>query len=185
MSASWTAVVVRAPRPRKARQVAAVIARSSLLPRTATRPASRSPRTGEVPGRAAGRGGRGSAQASTAAQAAATARAATAVPRLSRHDGHAWHLHIDHGDDAGWGDWFLAAGALALAQILTEHGRVTWGACEASNCGNFYLGTGPGSPRRYCSPTCASRARVAAHRRRRREAGSADGPGHADGPPAR
>ncbi|MFB7409902.1 CGNR zinc finger domain-containing protein [Streptomyces sp. NPDC056202] len=107
-----------------------------------------------------------------------------AAPRLSRHDGHAWHLHIDHGDDAGWGDWFLAAGALALAQILSEHERVTWGACEASNCGNFYLGTGPGSPRRYCSPTCASRARVAAHRRRRREAGPAVGPGHADGPPA-
>ncbi|MBX9399436.1 CGNR zinc finger domain-containing protein [Streptomyces sp. TRM72054] len=93
-----------------------------------------------------------------------------AAPRLSRHDGHAWHLHIDHGDDAGWGNWFIASSALALAQILSEYGRVTWGACKASNCRNFYLGTGPGSPRRYCSTTCASRARVAAHRRRKQEA---------------
>lgn len=92
-----------------------------------------------------------------------------AAPRLTRHDGHTWHLHTDHGDDAGWGNWFLASSALALAQILSEHGRITWGACQASNCRNFYLGTGPGSPRRYCSTTCASRARVAAHRRRRQE----------------
>ncbi|MFG2901800.1 CGNR zinc finger domain-containing protein [Streptomyces zaomyceticus] len=98
------------------------------------------------------------------------------APRLSHHDGHAWHLHVDHGDDAGWGNWFLASGALALAQILGEHGRVTWGACEATNCRNLYLGTGPGSPRRYCSPTCASRARVAAHRRRKQQAAPAEGP---------
>ncbi|GAA2261366.1 CGNR zinc finger domain-containing protein [Kitasatospora cystarginea] len=90
-----------------------------------------------------------------------------AAPRLSRHDGHPWHLHVDHGDDAGWADWFLAASALALAQILSEHGRITWGACAAPNCRNFYLGIGSGSPRRYCSTTCASRARVAEHRRRK------------------
>ncbi|MEU6300076.1 CGNR zinc finger domain-containing protein [Streptomyces erythrochromogenes] len=92
-----------------------------------------------------------------------------AAPRLTRHDGHPWHLHTDHGDNAGWGNWFLASSALALAQILSEHGRITWGACRATNCPNFYLGTGPGSPRRYCSTTCASRARVAAHRRRSKE----------------
>ncbi|MGV9270083.1 CGNR zinc finger domain-containing protein [Kitasatospora sp. NPDC003701] len=89
-----------------------------------------------------------------------------AAPRLSRHDGHPWHLHVDR-SDAGWADWFLAAGCLALAQILTEHGRATWGECAASDCRNLYLGTGPGSPRRYCSTTCASRARVAEHRRRK------------------
>ncbi|GAU68128.1 hypothetical protein SSP35_06_02160 [Streptomyces sp. NBRC 110611] len=90
-----------------------------------------------------------------------------AVPRLSRHGGHPWHLHVDRGDNATWDNWFLAAGALALAQILTEHGRVPWGECAAPRCRRFYLGTGPGSPRRYCSSTCASRARVAAHRRRK------------------
>ncbi|MFJ9949797.1 CGNR zinc finger domain-containing protein [Kitasatospora sp. NPDC091207] len=90
-----------------------------------------------------------------------------AAPRLSRHDGHPWHLHVDRGD-AGWADWFLASSALALAQILTEHGRATWGECAAPTCRTLYLGTGPGSPRRYCSATCASRARVADHRRRKR-----------------
>ncbi|GAA2388381.1 hypothetical protein GCM10010420_09540 [Streptomyces glaucosporus] len=91
-------------------------------------------------------------------------------PRLTDHGGrHTWHLHADRGEDAGRADWFLASGALALAQIITEYGRATWGECAAPGCSTLYLGTGPGSARRYCSATCASRARVAAHRRRRRE----------------
>ncbi|MFD6967571.1 CGNR zinc finger domain-containing protein [Streptomyces sp. NPDC059949] len=89
-------------------------------------------------------------------------------PRLTRHDGHPWHLHVDRGEGGGWGDWFLASGALALAQLLTEYGRIAWGACAADGCGRFFLATGPGSVRRHCSTGCATRARVAAHRRRRR-----------------
>nr|WP_319018524.1 CGNR zinc finger domain-containing protein [Microbispora sitophila] len=91
-----------------------------------------------------------------------------APPYLSRHDGHPWHLHVDRGEKAGWDEWFLASSALALARILSEYGRVTWGECAAANCSTFYLGTGPGSARRYCSAACASRERVAAHRRRAR-----------------
>ncbi|WBB57794.1 CGNR zinc finger domain-containing protein [Streptomyces sp. WMMC500] len=91
-----------------------------------------------------------------------------ARPRLSRHGDHPWHLHVDRGEDAGWADWFLASGALALAQLLTEYGQPPWGECAAPDCTVLYLGTGPGSARRYCSPACASRTRVAAHRRRRR-----------------
>ncbi|WP_033255176.1 CGNR zinc finger domain-containing protein [Kitasatospora phosalacinea] len=87
------------------------------------------------------------------------------APRLSRHGGHSWHLHADR-EDAGWGEWFLASSALALAHLLTEHGRPPWGECAATGCRTLHLHTGPGSPRRYCSPTCASRTRVAAHRRR-------------------
>ncbi|MEU5212938.1 CGNR zinc finger domain-containing protein [Streptomyces sp. NPDC020742] len=94
-----------------------------------------------------------------------------ARPRLSRHGGHPWHLHVDRGDEAGWAEWFLASSALALAEILTAYGRLPWGACASSRCGRLYLGTGPGSARRYCSTACASRERVAAHRRRRREGG--------------
>ncbi|MEU7551875.1 CGNR zinc finger domain-containing protein [Streptomyces sp. NPDC044571] len=90
-------------------------------------------------------------------------------PRLTRHDGHPWHLHVDRGEEAGWGAWFLASGALALAGLLTEHGRIAWGACAAEGCGRLFLGAGPGSARRYCSTACATRVRVAAHRRRRRE----------------
>ncbi|MFI6144194.1 CGNR zinc finger domain-containing protein [Streptomyces sp. NPDC051109] len=91
-----------------------------------------------------------------------------APPRLSRHDGHPWHLHVDRGEQAGWGEWFLASGALALSRLLTEYGRIAWGACAAEGCGRFFLGTGPGSARRYCSTSCATRVRVAAHRRRKR-----------------
>ncbi|MET9960540.1 CGNR zinc finger domain-containing protein [Streptomyces sp. NPDC006326] len=90
-------------------------------------------------------------------------------PRLTRHDGHAWHLHVDRGEGAGWGAWFLASGALALSGLLTEHGRIAWGTCAAEGCGRLFLAAGPGSARRYCSSACATRARVAAHRRRRRE----------------
>lgn len=91
-------------------------------------------------------------------------------PYLLRHGGHDWHLHVDHGDDTGWGSWFLASSALALAQLLSERGRPAWGPCAASGCPSLFLDTGPGSPRRYCSSTCATRARVAEHRRRRRTA---------------
>ncbi|MFE5805224.1 CGNR zinc finger domain-containing protein [Streptomyces sp. NPDC056491] len=103
-----------------------------------------------------------------------------ARPRLTRHDGHPWHLHVDRGGEAGWGDWFLASGAFALAQLLTEYGRIAWGACAASGCGRFFLATGPGSARRYCTGGCATRARVAAHRRRKRDEHGREGRGRSD-----
>ncbi|KPI02278.1 protein of unknown function DUF1470 [Actinobacteria bacterium OV450] len=96
-----------------------------------------------------------------------------APPRLTRHDGHPWHLHVDRGESSGWGGWFLASGALELSRLLTEYGRIAWGACAAEGCGRFFLGTGPGSARRHCSRACATRARVAAHRRRKRAEGAA------------
>ncbi|MGW6915937.1 CGNR zinc finger domain-containing protein [Kitasatospora sp. NPDC054939] len=116
----------------------------------------------------------GESDADRAAVALNETLAAHAVaPRLSRHDGHPWHLHVDR-EGAGWADWFLASSALALAQILTENGRPAWGECAAPDCRTLYLGTGPGSPRRYCSTTCASRARVAEHRRRKQAHTSSD-----------
>ncbi|NJQ06368.1 CGNR zinc finger domain-containing protein [Streptomyces lonarensis] len=83
-----------------------------------------------------------------------------AVPRLSRHDGHGWHLHVHH-EQAGWAGWFLASGALALAGLLSEHGRAPWGECGAPGCRRLFLGTGPGAAQRYCSQACATRVRVA------------------------
>lgn len=91
-----------------------------------------------------------------------------ARPRLSRHDGSPWHLHVDHGDDAGWDEWLAASGAHALAQLLSDHGGIAWGVCHAHNCSAYYLAVGPGPARRFCSATCSSRARVAEHRRRKR-----------------
>ncbi|WP_211658237.1 CGNR zinc finger domain-containing protein [Phytoactinopolyspora halophila] len=96
-----------------------------------------------------------------------------ARPRLSRHDGSPWHLHVDP-DDAGWGTWLLASSALALAMCLQEHGRITWGRCEASGCRRYFVGDGRGGARRYCSERCANRARVARHRSRLRPADARD-----------
>ncbi|MFF3315911.1 CGNR zinc finger domain-containing protein [Streptomyces sp. NPDC003035] len=79
-----------------------------------------------------------------------------------------WHLHVDRGEDTGWADWFLASSALVLAQLLADHGRITWGVCAAARCSTLYLGAGPGSAQGYCSAACASRERVAAQRRRAR-----------------
>jgi len=97
-----------------------------------------------------------------------------AWPRLSRHDGSTWHLHVDRADDARWDERLLASGAYALAQILGEHGRPAWGVCHAHDCSAYYLDVGPGLGRRYCSSTCSSRTRVAAHRQRR---ATGDNPG--------
>lgn len=89
-------------------------------------------------------------------------------PRLSNHDGHTWHLHVDSHDDAPWAEWLAASSALALAQLLSERGRAAWGQCAAPGCSTLFLDTGPGSPRKYCSPTCATRDRVARHRAKRK-----------------
>jgi predicted RNA-binding Zn ribbon-like protein len=94
------------------------------------------------------------------------ARAAR-TPRLTSHDGTTpWHLHVDSGDDAPWGEWFLASSALALAVLLADHQRVPGGLCASNTCRRPYLDLGGGSPRRYCSSRCATRERVAAHRSR-------------------
>ncbi|MEV0385368.1 CGNR zinc finger domain-containing protein [Nonomuraea sp. NPDC050643] len=88
-------------------------------------------------------------------------------PRLTSHGGTtSWHLHVDSGDDASWGEWFLASSALALAVLLADHQRVPGGLCASGSCGRPYLDLGGGSPRRYCSARCATRERVAAHRSR-------------------
>ncbi|MFB4271740.1 CGNR zinc finger domain-containing protein [Nonomuraea sp. GTA35] len=89
------------------------------------------------------------------------------APRLTSHEGtSSWHLHVDSGDDAPWGEWFLTSSAMALAVLLADHQRVPGGLCASGSCGRPYLDVGGGSPRRYCSSRCATRERVAAHRSR-------------------
>lgn len=87
-------------------------------------------------------------------------------PRLESHGGQtAWHVHVDRAD-AGWGDWLLASSALALATVVTETQAPPLGVCAAHGCDDVYPAHGRGRPRRFCSATCASRARTASRRAR-------------------
>ncbi|MYZ36245.1 CGNR zinc finger domain-containing protein [Streptomyces sp. MnatMP-M17] len=88
--------------------------------------------------------------------------------RLSSHDGLTiWHPHLDSTDDAPWGEWFLASSCLALTVLLWNRQRPPGGICASSTCWNVYVNQGSGLPRRYCSRRCATRERVATHRRTR------------------
>ncbi|MDT8914307.1 CGNR zinc finger domain-containing protein [Amycolatopsis sp. PS_44_ISF1] len=86
-------------------------------------------------------------------------------PRLTAHDeGFGWHLHVDAADEGPWGAWFVTSSALALAGLLAERQGPPGGLCASPPCGLPFAHLGGGSPRRYCSPRCATRERVAAHR---------------------
>ncbi|WP_181771044.1 CGNR zinc finger domain-containing protein [Amycolatopsis pittospori] len=88
-------------------------------------------------------------------------------PRLTDHDaGFGWHLHVDADDDGPWGAWLVTSSALALAVLLADRQAAPGGLCAASGCGKPFAHLGGGSPRRYCSTRCATRERVAAHRRK-------------------
>lgn len=86
-------------------------------------------------------------------------------PYLSDHDGAPWHLHASPAD-ADWASWLGARTALALALIIGEGGFARLRLCEADDCAVVLLDTSRNHTRRFCSPTCATRTRVAAHRAR-------------------
>jgi len=136
-------------------------------------PAAAAPR---VPAAAGGRGAAGPGVPVAAQGRAADAVAgrvnrlldrAQAPPRLSNHDGTAWHLHVT-ADEAPWADWLAAVAGLGLARLLAEDGVARLGRCAAPSCRRVFAGGLRNHPRRYCSPTCANRGRVAAFRARRR-----------------
>jgi predicted RNA-binding Zn ribbon-like protein len=90
-------------------------------------------------------------------------------PRLTTHGGaFGWHLHVDGSDDAPWAEWFLTSSCLALAVLLAERQAPPAGICESPSCGRPFVNVGRGRPRRYCSASCGTRERVAAHRGARR-----------------
>lgn len=95
-------------------------------------------------------------------------REGTGPLRLSSHDGRSpWHPHLDSDDEAPWGEWFLASSCMALTVLLWEGQRPPGGLCSSPSCGDVFLTVGSGPERRYCSRRCATRERVAAHRRAR------------------
>ncbi|RZQ59987.1 CGNR zinc finger domain-containing protein [Amycolatopsis suaedae] len=88
-------------------------------------------------------------------------------PRLTTHGGSwPWHLHVDRDDDGPWGEWLLASSSLALATLVADRQLPPGGVCAARGCERVFAAAGSGSPRRFCSTRCATRARVAAHRTR-------------------
>ncbi|MGF7236501.1 MAG: CGNR zinc finger domain-containing protein, partial [Frankia sp.] len=65
-----------------------------------------------------------------------------------------------------WTSWFAGSSALAFARLMVDRQVKPGGLCAAVGCGTPFADLGRGDPRRYCSPRCATRERVAAHRRR-------------------
>jgi hypothetical protein len=89
-------------------------------------------------------------------------------PRLTTHGGGSgWHLHVDGSDDAPWAEWFLTSSCLALAVLLAGRQAPPGGFCQSPSCGRPFVNVGRGAARRFCSATCGTRERVAAHREAR------------------
>ncbi|MGW6023419.1 CGNR zinc finger domain-containing protein [Streptomyces sp. NPDC055099] len=92
----------------------------------------------------------------------------TGALRLTSHGGGTpWHPHLDRADDAPWDQWLLASSCMALAVLVWDRQRPPGGICASPSCRNVFITQGSGPERRYCSRRCATRERVAAHRRSR------------------
>jgi len=88
--------------------------------------------------------------------------------RLTSHGGRTpWHPHVDRDDDGPWGEWLLCSSCLALAVLVWERQRPPGAVCASVTCENVFVTQGRGPERHYCSRRCATRERVAAHRRAR------------------
>lgn len=87
------------------------------------------------------------------------------TPRLSTHDGRPAHLHYAPPDS----DPVLRIvcnAAMAVTAIISEHGVGRVGLCASPSCRTAFVDTSRNGRRRFCSPACANRTHVAAHRRR-------------------
>lgn len=102
------------------------------------------------------------AQAINALLAAYPAR-----PTLVLFPGRPWSMHSRPPEEADPEYWLLAKAALALGLWLSDRGRCAWGRCAAPDCARYFIDTGRRQPQRFCTTTCATRTRVAAHRQRR------------------
>ncbi|WBQ07003.1 CGNR zinc finger domain-containing protein [Kribbella sp. CA-293567] len=87
-------------------------------------------------------------------------------PYLSDHDGSPWHLHVAR-PDATWAEWLAAGAALGLSGFAAGHGFEAIDTCAAHDCERVFVNGAQRRPRRFCTPTCSSRSRVASYRARR------------------
>lgn len=87
-------------------------------------------------------------------------------PAITEHDGQAPHFHYvpDDGPDV---QRVGASLAMALANVVVDHGPGRLGRCAAAGCANVFVDRTRNHSQRFCSKTCATRVHVAAHRARR------------------
>jgi predicted RNA-binding Zn ribbon-like protein len=86
-------------------------------------------------------------------------------PYLSDHDGSPWHLHVAK-PGATWAEWMAAGAALGLSGFAAGHGFEALHACAATDCEQVFVNSAERRPRKFCTPTCAGRTRVASYRAR-------------------
>ncbi|MEU4194697.1 CGNR zinc finger domain-containing protein [Kribbella sp. NPDC026611] len=86
-------------------------------------------------------------------------------PYLSNHDGTPWHVHVAK-PDTSWVEWLAATTALGLATFAAGHGFEALGVCAAADCDRVFANAAERRPRRFCTPRCAGRTRVASYRAR-------------------
>jgi predicted RNA-binding Zn ribbon-like protein len=86
-------------------------------------------------------------------------------PYLSDHDGSPWHLHVAK-PGATWAEWLAATTALGLSSFVAGHGFQALAVCAAADCERVFANAAEKRPRRFCTPRCSSRTRVASYRAR-------------------
>ena len=92
----------------------------------------------------------------------------TVRPSVSGHDDGDWHLHVAS-TEAPVAEEYAAGAVMGLTMAFLDLGRPRLGACDDPRCRGVFLDTSRNRSRRYCSDRCATRANVAALRRRQRD----------------
>jgi len=87
---------------------------------------------------------------------------------ISGHDDSDWHLHVAS-PEGPVADEYSAGAVMGLTMAFLDLGRERFGTCADVRCRGVFLDTSRNRSRRYCSDRCATRANVAALRRRRRD----------------
>ncbi|HZM31969.1 MAG TPA: CGNR zinc finger domain-containing protein [Acidimicrobiales bacterium] len=90
----------------------------------------------------------------------------TPRPSVSGHGDADWHLHVASAEGP-LADEYAAGAVMGLTMAFLDLGRERLGVCADDRCRGVFLDTSRNRSRRYCSDRCATRANVAALRRRR------------------